>query len=426
MPARLAAALLGLLACSPAPAPGDGDPGQAVDSGETEEAAEPEWSDEIETIPGRPGAEDLFVDDTIHPLHLVLSSPALASLRAEPRTWVEATLTTEEGSFLVGVRLKGNTSMDTIDGKPAFKVDVNRYVEGQTAWEQPSFYLQNMLWDPSYLHEFLTYGWLQEAGVPAARAAYATLELNDADYGLYLVLEKQSGAFMRDRFGDDGGSIYESGSFNHPCDLNSGAGDSSCTCFEIDHEGSADSFEDLQALCEAARQPEALSTDLDGRLDLDLFRRGQAAEMVVSHYDNYGWNTNNWRLAHLPETGRWIFTPWSADLSWGWYPWMTGPRCGTYGVTPTEYQSGFLVWRCWADADCAAAMGETLLELADLYEVLDMPARLAAARELIEEDALREYRGYYGPSDFHAEAACLEDYVASRPETIRDWVAANL
>lgn len=423
MPLLLALALLG---CATSPTPGEGAAPSLGDSGTAEEDAQPDWSEEIETVPGRPGAEDLFVDDRIHPLHLQLTSPAIASLRAEPRTWVEATLTTEEGSFLVGVRLKGNTSMDSIDGKPAFKVDVNRYVEGQTVWEQPSFYLQNMLWDPSYLHEFLTYGWLQEAEVPAARAAYATLGLNDADYGLYLILEKQSGAFMRERFGDDGGSIYESGSFNHPCDLQSGPEANPCTCFEVDHEGSADTFADLQALCTAARASDALDTELGGRVDLDLFRRGQAAEMVVSHYDNYGWNTNNWRLAHLPETGRWIFTPWSADLSWGWYPWMSGPHCGTYGVTPTEYQSGFLVWRCWADPDCAAAMGEELLELADLYESLDMPARLAAARELIEAEAVKEYRGYYGPSEFHAEADCLEDYVESRPGTIRDWVGANL
>ena len=376
----------------------------------------------IETVPGVLSAEDLFVDDQIHELKLTLSSAALSSLRTAPREVVEAELTTVEGSFTVGVRLKGNTSMDDVDGKPAWKVDVNHFVPGQTLWGQPSFYLQNMIWDPSYLHEFLSYSFFQDAGVPAARAAYTTLQVNDADYGLYLVLEKQNGAFMRDRFGDDSGSIYESGSFNWPCDLLSGPADDPCTCFEVDNVGEADELADLQDLCRAARVPGAMDEALAGELDMDTWRRAMAAEMLVSHYDNYGWNTNNFRIAHVPSTGLWYFTPWSADLSWGYYPWMDGPHCGTYGVTPEEYWGGVLMDRCRTEPECLAALGDQLLELADLYEQVDMSARFEAALALIEDDALKEYRGNYGPAQFNTEIACMRDYVAARPEIIRDWV----
>jgi len=426
----LALLCLACTADSVSPGPGvtePGDGGETGTGGQTDSGEEIDegFDEELEEVPGFPGPDDLFRDDVIHELRLNMSNGAMDDLRASPKEYVEAELVTDFGTYTVGVRLKGNTSFDELDGKPAFKIDVNHVVPGQTVWGQPSFYLQNKIWDPSHLHEFLTYGFFQDAGVPASRAAFSTVQVNDSDYGLYLVLEKQNGAFMRHRFGDDSGSIYESGSFNYPCDLTSGAGDTTCTCFEVDAEGSADTFADLQDLCTAARNPGALDEVLADEMDMDLWRRSAAAEMLVSHYDNYFWNLNNFRVAHLPETGKWVFTPWSTDLSWGWYPWVGGPHCGMYGVTPGEYWGGALMDRCWMEPACATALHEQLLELADLFEEVDMLDRLERGDELISSLAKSEWRGNYGPSDYEQEVACMSDYIAQRPATIREWVAAQ-
>lgn len=371
-------------------------------------------------------ADAIFREDVVHEIAITLSDAAWNALLAAPRDEVEAELAYEGESWTVTVSLKGNTSFDALTGKPAFKVDANGVVEGQQFYGMPSFYLQNGYWDPSAMHEFLGYGFFQDREVPTARAAFAHLTVNTIDYGLYTFLEKEHGPFLERYLGDASGSVYESGSFNWPCDLSSGPDDAPCECFEVDRVGTGDTFADLQALCTTARD---LGTGwyegLQTKLDAELFLRGQAAEMVVSHYDNYGWNINNWRIAHDPTADVWIWTPWSVDLAFGWYPWMTGPHCGTYGVTPDEYRSGYLVDRCWRDTACKADLVAALDEAADAWDAADMPARIDAAEALIRPYVEADDKRYYSVGEFDAEVSCMRAFSESRADAIREWAAAQ-
>jgi len=396
-------------------ADGGGTDGGGADGGGTDTA---------EQVPGLDDASDLiFVQDQVHDLTLHLDDTSWRNLTAHGRTWVQADLVYKDRSWMVGLRLKGNTSYDDLGGKPALKVDVNRYVDGQDFYGMPGFYLQNMRWDPSSMHEFLGYGFFVSVSVPAARAAYAHLTINDQDYGLYLILEKQNGPFMRRWFDDDSGSIYEAGSFNYGCDLDDGPATNPCDCFELDHLGDADSRADLAGLCRTA-------TNLDGGwyaamdtvLDMNLFVHAMAAEMVVSHYDNYGWNINNYRIAHIPTTGRWVFTPWSVDLAFGWYPWMADPHCGTYGVSPTEYDGGYLVRRCWRDATCTAKLKRALVDQADAFDDADMVSKINAARALISPLVDADTRRIYSTAVFEREVDCMRSFSEGRGDVIRTWV----
>lgn len=383
--------------------------------------------DDVEDIPGHGDPVDpIFRDDLVHELKLTLEDEAWNSLSANGRTWVEAELEYEGRTWVVGLRLKGNTSYDVLEGKPALKVDMNRYEDGEDFFGMPSFYLQNARWDPSVMHEFISYNFFVSVGVPAARAAYADLKLNGRDYGPYVLLEKQNSAFMERWFDDDGGSIYEAGSFNYGCDLSDGPQLAPCDCFEVDKVGSEDSREDLWDLCRAATSASDDWYDaMKATMDMDRFLRAMAAEMVVSHYDNYGWNTNNYRIARLPETDDWVFTPWSVDLSFGWYPWMSGPHCGTYGVTPGEYDGGFLVRRCWRDAACTADLEAALIEQADAFDAYGVVDRIEAAQRLIAPLVAKDFRDIYSFADFETEAACMRDFAEGRGDAIRAWVDAR-
>ena len=145
-------------------------------------------------------------------------------------------------------------------------------------------------------------------------------------------------------------------------------------------------------------------------------------EMIVSHYDNYGWNTNNFRLYHEPTLDEWHWTPWSTDLGWGWYPWMSSPSCGTYGVTPSEYGSGYLIQRCWEDPECTSQLHQALLNQADVFEKMNARGELEETYERIVKLAHVDPRSRYSAEQFESEVACMRDYIASRPETIRLWV----
>ena len=367
--------------------------------------------------------DTLFVTDKIHDIALSLPEASMDALRIDPRSYVPATWTHEGETLQVGVRLKGNTSFTWFDEKPALIVDFDFAVPDQRYRGVPSVYLQNMTWDPSMVHEHLAYWFFRQAQVPASRSAYTRLNIDGTSYGLYLLLEKQNSLFRKQWWDDRSGSVYEAGSFNHPCDLSDGSDSDPCTCYEIDRVGE-DSFTDLQDLCLAARGLDAdWQAAVAERVDWDVFLRAQASEMVVGHYDNYGWNINNYRLYHEPTLGKFYWTPWSTDLAFGWYPWMNGAQCGTYANTPDEYNGGHLIKRCWRDADCASELRDAISVQVDLLESVAMVTELDRVAELIRADQSVDPRSRYTDTEALAELSCVRDYVAGRPAALRDWLA---
>ncbi len=380
----------------------------------------------VETDPVDDNADTLFVTDRVHQLTLDIPAESLTALSQDPRSYAAATWTHDGETLDIGVRLKGNTSYTWFDEKPALIVDFDFAVEDQRYRGLPSVYLQNMLWDPSMVHEHLAYWFYRQVGVPASRSAYTLLTINDTDYGLYLLLEKQNSLFRKQWWEDRSGSVYEAGSFNHPCDLNDGSNSDPCACYEIDRVGDGDDFTDLQDLCLAARTPDADWVDqVSEHVDWPVFLQAQAAEMVVSHYDNYGWNINNYRLYHEPTLGRFYWTPWSNDLAFGWYPWVGGPHCGTYGRTPDEYQGGFLIKRCWSDPACADSLIDVVGQQVDAFESLDMGAELDQILAVIQEDVLADPRNYYTAEERLGEQECVRGFIAERADDLRAWAAGR-
>ena len=94
------------------------------------------------------------------------------------------------GPFEVGVRLKGGLgSFRGLEGKAAFKVKVDEYVDGQTFFGLEKLTLNNMVQDPSMVHETLAYELFRSLGVPASRTGYAFVRVNGESFGLYLNVE---------------------------------------------------------------------------------------------------------------------------------------------------------------------------------------------------------------------------------------------
>jgi len=362
--------------------------------------------------------EAVFDTSVLHEVRLEISSYAWSQLTYDPRDYAQVDWIDEDGEpFEIAIRLKGNTQFRAIGDKPSIIVDFNRY--GERHWDGlSSVYLHNLTYDPSNLHEHLAYHYFREgAEVPASRSSFAQLWINDEDYGIYLVLEKQNGLFNERNFGESGGGTWEAGSFNHPCDLN----DAGCDCWETDQEGDDAA---LHAFCAAATSDGAVMEVTADHVDWDQFLRQITAEMAIAHYDNYGWNTNNYRVHQVPSTGRFHWTPWSTDLAFGWYPWSGYPHCGEYGTVPSDHDYGYLAARCWADADCKERIYEGLLDHADRLEEADLVSVLETRLELIDELSESDGRSWYSNAKRQEELQCMRDWIEARPGWLREWVDA--
>ena len=80
-------------------------------------------------------------------------------------------------------------SFRPLTGKAAFKVKFDKFVEEPALPGLEKMTLNNMVQDPSMIHETLAYEAFRAAGVPAPRTGYAFVTVNGEDYGLYLDIE---------------------------------------------------------------------------------------------------------------------------------------------------------------------------------------------------------------------------------------------
>jgi hypothetical protein len=168
-------------------------------------------SDPPEMIPPAGDLTDHVLGYDLQPeFDLQISDAGIASLRAAPTTWVQATLTFEGRTYgPIGVNLKGTSSFQPIDQKPAFRVDINHFVKGARLFGLKEILLNNMVQDPSMIHERLAY-WIgrQIGSVPTPRCNHAWVTMNGTALGLYATVEEAKDTMMAYSFADASGGVF--------------------------------------------------------------------------------------------------------------------------------------------------------------------------------------------------------------------------
>ena len=99
------------------------------------------------------------------------------------------------------MNLKGTSSFQTIDQKPAFRVNINKFVKGARLFGLKEILLNNMVQDRSMIHERLAY-WIgrQIGTVPTPRCNHSWVTMNGAVLGLYATVEEAKGTMMANSF----------------------------------------------------------------------------------------------------------------------------------------------------------------------------------------------------------------------------------
>jgi CotH kinase protein/Lamin Tail Domain len=168
-------------------------------------------ADPPEMVPAAGDLSDRVLGYDLNPkFELQISDPNIAALRAQPADWVPAMLVYEGRTYgPVGVNLKGTSSFQPIDQKPAFRVNINKFTKGARLFGLKEFFLNNMTTDPSMMHERLAY-WIgrQAGGIPTSRSNHALVTLNGKLLGLYAAVEEPKGELMARFFPDPSGPVY--------------------------------------------------------------------------------------------------------------------------------------------------------------------------------------------------------------------------
>jgi spore coat protein CotH len=250
----------------------------------------------------------------------------LASAAGIEFSYVHADLEFEGRTFKdVAVRYKGNgTFMRSRSSlKRSLKVDLNKYVKGQKLAGLSRLNFHNNVADPSWMNEVLSHRLYREAGVPAARTAYARVYLTvpgkyDREYvGLYSMVEDLDKEFASEIFGSSKGAIFKPVTPDLFSDLGSDWRNYNQT-YDPKTRLTPGQMQRVMDFCKfvnyakdadfAARLPEYL--------DLDEFARFMAVTVWLSTLDSILAMGQNFYV-YLTENGHFKFLPWDLDHSFG-------------------------------------------------------------------------------------------------------------
>jgi len=374
----------------------------------------------VESNPDIINGNYLLDPNKIHHFAIEMDADAQNSLNSDPRTYAGVTVITEGQRLSVGMRLKGNSTYQDFSGKPSIKISFDYVVDDQVLYGLESLNFHGNVLDASMLHEPLAFYIYREAGLAAARTGWATLEINGTDYGIYTLSEVQDEVFLEQWWKDTSGSVYEAGSFEGSCDLSDGG----CDCFEQDRVGDGDSIEDLQALCAAATSSDDWYGGIQNLVDWEPWLRTMAMDMILAHWDDYGFNVNNYRIYHEPTEDLWYFTSWSTDLAFGWNPWG-GAWCGEYGTWPADHSRGYLLSRCWSTTECKTDLLQAMSDMNTRFENMDLLEEIQRVHGLISDEKYEDPRHPWNTDQFEAEFNCLESWVQTRPASIRSFIESQ-
>ncbi|MDP2315230.1 MAG: CotH kinase family protein [Pseudomonadota bacterium] len=347
--------------------------------------AETVWTTPDATNPDTPSpsldpSERAFGPYKLHTVDIVLSSEAVASLLVERLAWVQGEVTLDGLRYgPVALRLKSeHGSRRELGEKPGWKIDLNEYAD--LRWHgQKGLTLNNVVQDPTYLREHLTYTLFRTLGIPAPRVGWASVTVNGEPYGVSVLVETVDDAFLGRWYDDPTGALYE-GSYGvdllpgHELD------------FEYDRGPDPDDRSDLTAVIDVLAGPadDAGMARLEGLVNVEALLTYLAAETLALHWDGYR-NTNNYRLYHEPG-GRLEMLPWGTDNTFGAMP--VSPWVGR----------GILLRFCMTNPTCRGRFDARLVEVADRLDDLALVDELrdldAWLRPAIAADPKREFEMY--------------------------------
>lgn len=278
---------------------------------------------------GQPGGPDYsYVFDTTQLVHVVLSfSPAnWQALQVDTTTYVPGTIQYgDEVVESVGIRFKGNVSLQFGGDKKSFKVKFTEYTPGARFHGLKIINLHNAFKDPTLLRERLAWTLLRTSGTPASRSShvevYVTVAgLYDKEYfGLYNNTEQVDSVFLKDRFPSSAGVLYKG---------NDGA-DTRWWGEPIDeyvpipyepktHEQSAD-HQTLVEFLRVVNETTAaeFAAQIEGVFEVAPFLSWLAANTLLANLDNLAGNSGNFYLYYCPETQKFSHIPWDQSEAFG-------------------------------------------------------------------------------------------------------------
>jgi len=260
-----------------------------------------------------------FVTDRVIPVEVELSAEAWAAIKAAPleEEWHEGTLIFDGMEVAsVGVRVKGNSSLMSVAGmgidRFSFKVDLNRYVQGQDLLGVQMLVLNNGFKDPSLIREHLAYELAREMGLPASRTGFVDLTVAGIHLGFYTLIEHVDDEFLESNFDSDDGDMYKP-------ELPDGnllyEGESIADYGNVGVETNEDTTDHAAFFALVSALADGSDEDIEAILHVEQALKYLAFNTLLVNLDSYNGMGHNYYL--YLDGDRFVVIPWDLNEAFG-------------------------------------------------------------------------------------------------------------
>lgn len=276
-------------------------------------------------------SQGTLYDGNLHTIHILLHPDSLKALYADENRWnnhtFPVTFIYDQTDTLrnVGIRLKGNTSRNA--KKKSFRIDTDEFIN-QSYQGLKTFNLNGTHNDPSLTRQYLASYFLASAGIPAVRANFVKLYINNVYYGLYIQVEHVNKKFVESRYGDKDGNLYKC---SWPADLKwLGANQQSYKdlinpspqnerAYDLKTNETLDDYSDLVNFINVINNSpsDSFQYKIEQVFEVKNFLRNLAAEVLMGHWDNYFMNKNNYQLYRNTINGKFNYLSYDMDNTFG-------------------------------------------------------------------------------------------------------------
>ena len=334
-------------------------------------------------------------------------------------------------AYNAGIRVKGHTTRNP--QKPSFRVDFNRYVDGQQFLGESALVLNSSWADPANIRDRVSMNLFRLLGIPAPRAASVRLFVGPGrEYaGVYEVVEEYNNKFLDDHFGNHDGYFYQYSNITpNPWyfDIWGSGLDWYANLFSPQNHDSQSVFNlysPLQNLVQAVNDasPATLDSQLANYFDLSTFINILAVQNYVDQSDGLlgGSGMNNFYVYELPNTTYFTLMPWDQDQAFtqldespsqGMDTNVLAKKIWSEPRFRDQYLSDILAIGSLVGTPAAAGAAPGWLEQEVTYEANQI-------RDAVYEDPLRPFSN----DDFDNAIALMQQFGQRRDSFERSFVA---
>jgi spore coat protein CotH len=272
----------------------------------------------------------IFKQDVVEEYEVILTREDYQTLENDLRSkeYVPGTVIIGGHVFEnVGIRYKGSSSLIGLVGLPKkpFKIDFDRFVDGQHFAGIKKLNLNNGKFDASLMRERLAYEIFADAGSPASHSSHVNFHLTVPGLydrlliGIYTMVEQVDKRYLAQWFSDNDGNLYKSGDSGANLSWRGDDKESYRPYYDKKTNEAEDDWSDLIHFIDVLNNTpdEQFKTEVEQVFNVDGFLTYLAANTVLANMDSIAGREANYYLYNNPDTGLFEFLPWDLNMAFG-------------------------------------------------------------------------------------------------------------